>query len=131
MHIKDIVVITHEIGNLHEAYYGLIPGDRVPATQSCILQLLLHADFTRCIPHVMRVSTWLSYTKCIIIGHGIMHRNEIVVKTWNYQMIHVIYYIYRLVHMNIVIVSTCEYTFVVTHLNTQNARRMFRVSALK
>ena len=62
---------------------------------------------------------------------GSMHRNEIVVKTWNYQMILVIYYIYRLVHMNIVIASTCEYTFVVTHLNAQNARWMFRVSALK
>ena len=49
----------------------LIPGDRAPTTEFCILQLLLHADFTRCIPHVMMVSTWLSNTKCIIICHGI------------------------------------------------------------
>ena len=71
MHIKDIVVITHEIGNLHAACCRLIPGDRVPATYFCILQLLLHADFTRRIQHVVMVSTWLSYTKGIIIGHGI------------------------------------------------------------
>ena len=32
VHIKDIVVITREMGNLHAACYGLIPGDRVPAT---------------------------------------------------------------------------------------------------
>ena len=30
VHIKDIVVITHEIGNLHAACYWLIPGDGVP-----------------------------------------------------------------------------------------------------
>ena len=41
-------------------------------------------------------------------------------------MIHV--FIIRLVHMNIVIVSTCEYTFFVTYLNTEYARRMLRVS---
>ena len=31
-HRKDIVVITHEIGNLHEAYYLSVPGDRAPTT---------------------------------------------------------------------------------------------------
>ena len=30
--INDIVVITHEMGNLHAACYGLIPGDCVPTT---------------------------------------------------------------------------------------------------
>ena len=27
---NDIAVITHEMGNLHTACYGLIPGDCVP-----------------------------------------------------------------------------------------------------
>ena len=30
--INDIVVITHEIGNLHTACYTIIPGDCVPTT---------------------------------------------------------------------------------------------------
>ena len=29
---NDIVVITHEMGILHAASYGLIPGDCVPTT---------------------------------------------------------------------------------------------------
>ena len=32
VHIKDIVVITHKMGNLHAACCGLIPGEHVPAT---------------------------------------------------------------------------------------------------
>ena len=71
VHINDIVVITHEMENLHAACYGSKLGDCVPTTQFCILQLLVHDDFTRCIQHVTMVSTWLSCTKCMIIGHGI------------------------------------------------------------
>ena len=32
-------------------------------------------------------STWLLYTKCMITFVGLVHRNEFVVSTWNYQML--------------------------------------------
>ena len=52
MHIKDIVVITHEIGNLHAPYYLSVPGDRVPTTYFCMLQSLVQDACTRCLWHV-------------------------------------------------------------------------------
>ena len=63
-----------------------------------MLLWLVHGYHTR--------NVWLSVM-------GLVHRIEFVVQTVNIRWY--TYFIIRLVHMNIVIVSTCEYTFVVTH----------------
>ena len=63
-----------------------------------MLQWLVHGYHTR-------------HARLLVMG--LVHRNEFIVKTWKYQMVHVI--IIRLAHMNIVIVTKCEYMFVVAH----------------
>ena len=45
--MNDIVVITHEMGNLHAACYGLIPGDR--GTNYLVL-------------HITVIGTWWFYS---------------------------------------------------------------------
>ena len=58
-------------GKFEHSMLLLIPGDRVPITWFYTLPLLIPDDVVRCLSHIMMFSTWLWYTKCINIGHGI------------------------------------------------------------
>ena len=101
------------MGNLHAAGYGLILGDCVP------------------LPSFSSYSYWYvmisldAYSKVQWLEHGYHTRNAWL-RLWclyiemNSLLQHgntrwYTQFIIRLVHMNIFIVSTCEYTFVVTH----------------